>query len=358
MRFSPRGGILSVLALTGLFPFASGCSFDISRERTNAPLNQRAYRRLEVDKTTLGEALDALGAPHKLEYKAGREEDYLWYLHRDSSRFGVRIESPVAFFGYRHTFVEVDVDAEDTSSMGLVFDREGILRLKNLRLAPAYAGSDDGQEQSPQPWAIYLLPRYGWSPLSYGDAGEKNFRDLYDQGQLVGGDIGIMPAPYFMLLAGGNFQRYDGDSFRSGGRTISVEDLRLYQAEIGGRFQVPPRFFARLGDANKLKELFYSEDTRLHQGVFITFQWTFGVTFNEDVGADIDGVPSGTYFDKSIGLSSTIGIGGEYRWQRLGVHAGLEYQIIDGFKGGNAPIDTGAGDFHSVLITAGMSLTF
>jgi len=352
------GGVPSASVFLSALALVSGCSFDISRQRANVPLNQAAYRRLEVDKSTLGETLETLGAPDKVEYKAGREEQYLWYLHRDATRFGVRIESPVAVFGYNHTFAEIDINAEDTSSMGLVFDREGILREKNLRMAPAYAGMEEEDKQPPQPWAVYLLPRYGWSPAIYGDAGEGNYGELYKQGHLIGGEIGIMPAPYFMLLFGGNFQRYDGDPFRTGAQTISVEDLRLYQAEIGGRFQVPPRFFVSFWDSNELKKLFYSEDSRLHQGVFITFSWTLGVAYNEDVGVDIDGVPSGTYFENSIGLSTTIGMGAEYRWRRLGVQAGFEYEIVDGFKGGNAPIDTDAGDFRSVMFTGGISLRF
>ncbi|MGH2627951.1 MAG: hypothetical protein ACRDHY_15030 [Anaerolineales bacterium] len=335
---------LLLAALGGL-----GCNLDITRVRANAPLDQEAYKQLVVDRATMAEALAGLGAPDKLEHKGGL--DYHWYLHLDATRIGLRFESPVSIFGYRHTFVEMDVDAEDTSAMRLVFDQGGLLRQKSLRLAPAFAAPE---AKSPE-WKLYLLPRYGLSPMTFGDAGEEPFGELYSHGHLFGGYVGVLPAPYFMLLFGGNFQTYQGKSFRSSGFRISVDDLDLYQFEAGGRFQVPPEFFVSFWDIQKLKALFYTDDLSRHRGFLTYFQWTLGATVNGEVGAAIDGVPSGSYFDRSVRFSSTLGVGVEYRWPKLGFFGGLDYQSINPFEEGDAPLDNDAGGFQSFIFTAGVS---
>lgn len=324
----------------------------MTRSRVNKPLDQEAYKRLEVERTTLGEALEALGAPDKIESKS--EKDYLWYLHQDATRVGFRIQSPVSFFGYQHTFAELDADAEDTSAMRLVFEKDGTLIQKSLRLAPAFSGPEIEKPR----WGLYLMPRYGLSPIVFGDGGEEDYGELFSNGQLFGGYLGLLPVPYFMAIVGGNFQDYDGGSFKAGGARVSLEDLHLYQFEVGGRFSVPPEFFVSFWSLEKLKELFYSNDVERHRGLLFYFQWTLGGTFNEEVGARLDGVPSGSYFDKSLGFSNTVGTGIEVHLRRLGIFAGMDYQVIGAFDGGSAPLDTDAGGFQSIIFTAGLSLRF
>jgi hypothetical protein len=331
---------------------AAGCNLDITRTRVNVPLDQEAYRRLEVGRTTLDAALKALGAPDKVETKP--EKDYLWWIHQDTSRVGVRLSSPTSVFGYRHTFAEVDVNAEDTSAMRLVFDRNGLLEDKSLRLSLAYRE----EEAEKTRWSFFLMPRFAYSLLAFGDGGEKGYGSLFPTGQLYGGHLGILPAPYFTLLLGGNFQTYEGDSFWAGSHRAALDDLRLYQVEAGGRFSVPPAFFVSFWDIDKLKALFYSDDMRRRRGLLFYFQWTVGATYNEEVGASIDGVPRGTYFDRGVGLSSTMGTGIEYNWSRLGAYAGIDYQVIDTFETGNAPLDTDAGGFQNLMATAGLSVRF
>jgi len=249
----------------------------------------------------------------------------------------------------------VDLNDIDTNAMRLVFDTgQYVLQDKSLRLAPAFARPDP----TPQEWGFEIIPRYGFSPLLVGDAGQEKYSDLFSYGQLFGGYLGAFPVPYFMLLAGGNFQEYQGDHFTSRGLSVSVEDLHLYQFEVGGRFELPKEFFEGLADFDKLKRLFSTNDLSRHQGFFTYFQWTLGGTYNEEVFAEIQGAPSGTYFEKSFGLSNSVGIGVEYLWKRLGVTGGVEYQTISAFDEGNAPLDTDAKGLGSVVLTAGLCWRF
>jgi hypothetical protein len=332
---------------------AAGCSLSVTRTRVNVPLDRETFKALEPGKTTQGEALATLGAPDKIE--AHPDKDYLWWLHRDTSSVGLSIESPVSFVGYRHRMVELDVNALDTSAMRLTFDHaNGTLVDKSLRLSPAY----EERETAKPGWEFFAIPRYGLIPYSFGDAGEKSYTDLFGLGQLFGGYVGALPTPYFMFILGGNYQTYDGRTFHTDGHRVDMEDLHLYQLEAGGRFRLPPKFFVSFWDIDKLKELFYTEDRSRGAGFLIYFQWTVGGTVNEEVGAHIDGANAGSYFDKSIGLSTTIGTGVEYSWKHLGFQAGIDYQVVAAPKGGDAPLDTSAADLQNLVLTAGVMYRF
>jgi len=331
---------------------AAGCSLEISRTRINVPLDQEAFQELEVGRTTRSDALKKLGAPDLLEYKG--ERDHLWYLHKDDTQVGLRFRSPISLFGYRHTFARLNVDAEDTSAMRLIFTNDGVLEKKSLRMAAAYSTP----EITTPGWRIYLMPRYGYAPLDFGDGGQEDYGDLFSSGHLFGGYLGILPNPYFMILLGGNYQLHNGSSLSTGGVHLEMGDLRMYQLEVGGRFQVPPRFFVSFWDIDKLKELFYTDDLSRYEGLRFIFQWTLGGTINEDVGVKIDGVPGGTYFDKSVAFSTTIGVGLEYRWRRLGIFGTADYQLIGPFRGGTAPLNTDAGDYQSLIVGGGLSFRF
>jgi len=338
--------------LAAAFSIILGCSLDISRVRNNVPLDREAYGRLEQGRTTLSEVLATLGAPHQLEHKS--DLDYFWYLHQDSTNAGIRFQSPISFFGYRQTFARLQVDAVDTSSMRLVFGPDGRLQHKSLRLAPGF--TEPGAERPG--WAFYLLPRYGFSPYLFGDGGEESYGDLFSHGQVFGGYLGALPAPYFMLLLGVNYQDFEGDAFSLGPSRVKMEDLHFYQIEIGGRLHVKPEIFTSFFDVEKLRALLYSDDIAQHRGTFLTFQWTVGGVFNEEVGAAIDGIPSGSYFENAVGFSTTVGLGAEYRWTRLGIHGGIDYQNVNGFESGDAPLDTSGGNFNNFTFNIGASLKF
>ncbi|MBI4585634.1 MAG: hypothetical protein HY717_16605 [Planctomycetes bacterium] len=331
----------------------AGCHVDLTRLRSGNPLDVKAFESLEEGKTALGEALERLGAPDKVEWKNGK--DYVWYLHEDFMRAGIRFQFPIAIFGYRHEFAEVEGTSDDTNSIALVFNENGLLQQKSLRLSEAYIRLAEDEEEG---WAFYLIPQYWYSPYLLGDAGEVDFRDLFKPGHAGGLDLGFMPAPFFMILVGGNYQQYPGDRFTSRGRRVEVEDLKLWQVELGGRLQVPPDFFTKFWNLEEVKMLLYSANVRRHQGPFVYIKWMISGTQNYDVGAKFGGQRAGTYFDKDFRMSDALGAGFEYRIGHFGVHVEALYQNIDAFNEGGADLDTDAGNFQSILFGGGMSFSF
>ena len=342
--------------LAGALAFGSmpGCAIDITREQVNVPLDQEAFQRLELGKTAIADGLRELGAPDKVKRAPTFEEH--WYLHRDTSRVGVRLESPISLFGYQHTIAELDVNDEDNSAIHLIYDAQGTLQDKSLRLAPAF--QNGGNRTKPE-MAYGLVPRYAFSPLLLGDGGERDWGDLFSHGHLFGADFGILPTPYFMLLVGGNWQTFEGRAFNTAAGRVALDDMNAYEFHLGGRFQVPPEFFAVIFDIDRLKKLFYTNDMARHRGFLVYFEWTFGGVWNEEVETTIAGVPSGTYFEESLNLTNTIGIGVEWRWDHVGLWGGIDYATTGAPKDGNAPLDTKADNgLSSIGVTGGLSVRF
>lgn len=327
------------------------------------PLDIEGYESLEEGKTTLADTLDELGAPEKLEWKNGK--DYIWYLHKDFTRLGVRFQAPISVFGYRHTFAELEGNSDETNSMALVFDEDGVLRQKSLRLSNTYLALEEKTKVQDSRkldfrWPIYLIPTYGYSPLFAGDGGEEDYRDLFKDGHLMGMHVGILPTPFFMILVGGNYQTYNGDRFNNNGQKVSLDELELYQFEVGGRLQFPPEFFVKFWDFEEVKALLHTSDFQQHQGPFFYIKWTLGGTYNDSIKIKIDNAPAGTYFHHSLRLSSTIGGGIEYIRGPFGVHVEVSYQTIGAFKkGSNRSLDSDdAEDFHNILIGGGFNFHF
>lgn len=355
-RFTRSSGLAGCTALASLALLVS-CHVDVSRVRNGVPLNLEAYESLEEGKSSLDDALERLGAPDRV--LARDDRNFLQYFHQDFVRVGVRFQSPLSIFGYRHTIADLEGNSDDTNSLALVFDDRGVLRQKSLRLSHAYARLAEEEEETG--WAVYLLPEYAYSPVYLGDGGEEDFNDLFRDGHKFGVHVGILPAPFFMILAGGNYQRHRGDRFDERRRRISLDDLELWQLEVGGRLQFPPEFFTLFWNFDEVRALLYSDDVRRHQGPFFYLKWALSGTYNEDLDVDVDGASAGTYFDRSLRASSTLGAGFEYVRDRFGVHVEVLYQTIGAFEDGDvegASVDTDAGDFQNIFIGGGLSFRF
>lgn len=361
----------SLVLLTAAVFTADGCAVDVSRSRNGTPIDIDAYESLETGKSTLHETLGLLGAPDRLEFKS--DDDYLWYLHRDTSHLGLRLQSPLPLLGYRHTVAELTTNAAETDTVTLVFDDDNVLSQKSIRLSQSQQELRETEEID---WEYFLIPTFGHSLQNFGDAGEVDFDELFDDGNVFGLQFGVMPVPFFMFLIGANYQVYNANTFRTvfdegqpdeddegdpdATSKISVEDLELFQVEIGGRVQFPPAFFAKFWKLDELKMLFYSPDVRNHQGSFFYVKWALSGTYVPEVDVEVDGVEAGTYFDESYVLASTIGGGLEYAYGPFGAYLELLYQIIRPFDEGNVGggIDTEASDFSNLLLSGGLNFRF
>jgi hypothetical protein len=350
----PRRRRATVLALA-LAAATGACHVDISRVRDGQPLDLPAYEALAEGRSTLAEALARLGAPDKLEAKGGK--DYLWYLHRDFTRVGVRFQSPLDIFGVRPTVADVEGSSDETDAMALVFDEKGLLEGKRLRLSESSRKALEAPAGAPP--FVQLVPRYGYNAFYLGDGGEEDFEELFQHGHLAGFDVGLRLAAFFQVQIGGSYQIHDGDDFRDRGLTVSLDDLEIYQAEIGGRLFVPPEFLNSFWRLDEVRELFERPDVRAHQGAFFYLEWSVGAAYSESVKVDIDGAPRGTYFDHSLGMSSSLGWGFEYIQGRFGFHLQLVYYSIDAFEEGTVRVlDNDADEFQGVWIGGGASASF
>lgn len=341
---------LAVIAL-----LASGCHLDLTRIQRGTPLNIEAYEKLETSKSTLTEALQELGAPDRVEWKTGK--DYIWYYHEDTTRLGIRfrIPDPAMNLGISYSPVEIDGSSETTNQIALVFDESHVLERKSLRLSDSYSRF---AEEDPG-WSIYLQPRGGVSPYFFGDGGEKNWDDLFSHGAYAGLELGLLPAPFFTLLIGVTYHTYPGEDFTTRGLEVSMDDLELYQAEIGGRLNFPFEFFTKFWDFEQVKSLFYSSDVRRYEGAVVFFKWTLGVNYNEEVRATIDGQDGGVYFDQTLALSTSIGGGFEYRWNAFGLFLEALWHTADPFEDNDgSTLDTDADGLSNILVGGGLSFRF
>ncbi len=341
-------GLLLGLALAA----SLGCHVDVSRVRRGTPLDLQAFERLQSGRSTLDDALAALGAPDRLEWKNGK--DYLWYLHEDVTRVGIRLQSPVSVFGYRHTFAQLEGDREETDQIELVFDERSVLERKSLRLAPGGGEPVEGAR-----WRVSITPRYAYSPVLFGDGGEEPFADLFEYGQLFGLEIGVEPTSYLNLSLRGNYQVYEGDEFRDGARVVGLDDLELYQVTLGGRLIFPARALGSLWKLDELKDLFREPDVVARRGLFLSIDWSLGATYADSVPVSFDGQPAAaTYFDHSLSFTSTVGAGIEYSLDAIAIRADFAYQTIDAFDEGSADLDTDNDGLSNFLFGGSVSLRF
>ena len=346
---------LCLVLYLGVLVTVAGCRIEVIRFRESDPLNVEEYEKLQEDKSTLSDSLEKLGAPDEVEYKAGSEEDYLWYLYGDSLNTGLRFLFPPFRAGlYQHTFLRLSAQSEEVNAIELVFDKEGLLKKKRLRLTDAYQKKIEGASD----WKLHINPYAGRSFQLVGDAGETEFDKAFENGFRTGLSLGLQPVPVFTLLIGGNYQEYQGSTAFENGRRLNFDDLSLYQFEIGIKLSVPISLLVTFPDYETVKKALFEEDLDKPQGFRLYVQGTTGVTYNERVQVKINGAPAGNFYDSAWGFSSVVEGGVEYDWQWGAAYAGLQYQGVDPFDEGNTALDSEGGAFQAILITGGVTLKF
>lgn len=345
---------LHLLCLALLAVAAQGCNIDIIRSRAGNPLRRQQYERLEPQKSTRGEALDILGAPEKLEWKNGK--DYFWYLYKDELDSGVRFQFPPfrTAFGYQHTLLRLNEAAEDTNAIELVFNEEGILERKSIRLPDTY----DTNVLEGGGWKLHAAAHLDYSAVLFGDGGVASYSKLFEPGFRTGLSCGWQPVPVLTLLGRGSYQNHAGGSFRKGGRDIDIGDLHLYGAEVGVRLGAPIELLWSFTNYDKVRRMMIESDMNQASGIRIYLEGMTGIMLNSNVTAKVDGVRAGKLYDNDYQFSGTIEAGLEYGWSWGTAHIGASYQSIDGFNEGNTNLDDSAGTFQAILVGGGLSFRF
>ncbi len=340
----------------GLLALLCGCSMNVFRIRKETVDPQEKYDELVVGETRLGDALQRLGAPNRLEWKNG--DDYLWYENVDEVDVGIAFRLPTPIFGYRHTFLRLSDAQEEVNSLQLVFDEDGLLQLKRLRIADAYE-DDEPDDPSGSSWKLHLRPRAGYSFMLIGDGGEENYNDLFDNGYRTGFDIGVQPFPIVTLLLGGSYQQHDGETLNIGGSSVSFDDLEVFDFQLGVRISVPFRIFsAFMGDFQEVKRIVFDDNLDRDGGFRFYIQGTTGGSFNNDVEVEINGASAGDFYDDAFVSSSTAEAGVEYGWGWGTASVGVTYQTIEAFEEGDSPLDGDGDGLQTVMITGGLGLRF
>ncbi len=351
-----KRGIRERLVGLGLVALLCGCSVNVFRVRKETLAPQEKYDELVVGETRLEHTLEKLGAPSRLEWKSG--EDYLWYDSLDDITVGLAFRIPTPIFGYRHTFLRLLDAQEEVNSLQLVFDEDGVLRYKRLRMADVYEGDEPDAAGGPK-WKLHLRPRAGYSFLLIGDGGEENYDDLFDNGYRTGVDIGIQPFPIATFLIGTSYQRHDGETLRIGGSRARFDDLEVFDFQVGVRVSVPFRIFsAFMGDFQEVKRIVLDDNLDRPGGLRLYVQGTTGGAFNNDVEVKIDGANAGDFYDDDFVLSSTAEAGIEYDWAWGNAYAGVTYQSMDAFEEGDSPLDGDGDGLQAVMVTGGLGLSF
>lgn len=372
----PLSHILAPCLALGFLLITAGCRIDILRIRAGTPLKKDEFEKLEVKKTTRSEALDALGAPEKVEWKNG--DDYFWYLYADTVDTGIRFQFPPfrSVFGYQHNFLRLDENADEVNAIQLVFDQHGVLKQKSLRLSEAYRAPPE----HPSGWKIHLMPNVEYSAILGGDAGIKAYDRLFKDGYRAGLDVAFQPLPVFSLIASGSYQEHQGDHFPSPGKfpgipavpvpgvpgipavakgdRLSFDDLKLYQLEIGIRLSAPISILSSFTDFEEVKKVLFEEDLNKLKGFRIYVQATTGGAINSRVPVKSKEIPIGNYFDRRFRFSTNIGMGIEYVGRYGSIYSGLAYQSIEAFDQGNTTLHDNAEGFATVLLVAGASVSF
>lgn len=338
-----------------LLPAVTGCRVDVTRVRAGNPLSTEEYEKLEVGKTTRGETLQRLGAPEKVEWKNG--DDYFWYLYSDTLDTAVRFQFPPfrSVFGYQHNILRLSEDSTEVNALQLVFDEDEILQHKSLRLSEAYG---PGPAESSRKWRMALIPYVEHSFLLLGDAGIRDYADLFENGFRAGLDIGYQPVPVLRVFVGANYQEYQGDTEATTGGALAFDDLHLYQFYLGVRVSLPLALFLSLGDFESVKRVLFDEDPEGARGLRLYVQGFTGGTLNDEVPVKTNGVPSGNFYDRDVGFSGGLGGGIEYSWGWGAAYAGIQYESTDAFNEGNSPLDDEGSAFEALLVGGGLSFQF
>lgn len=330
-----RGVFCGALAASIALIALSGCRLSIGRVRSSRPLDVDSYERFAEGVTRREEVLRSLGAPDRVRWENGQAR--LTWEHIDATLLQARVQLPLSFFGYRHDLFRYFHNREHANVMDLVFDEDHVLQEKSLRLPDAYRF----EEPEGRKWRIHLAPRLEHSVLLIGDADFRDYADLFENGPLVGLDLGLQPVAPLTLQIGGRASQHDGKSFLSStGERISVEELDLYILEASVRLQVPLRIFASAESLQNAWTLVLRRDPAEHDGWICFIEAGLGVVYNEDVPVRVDGAPSGDLFDDGIGFTNSVAAGLEYSWSNLSLRGGVVYRRADGFDGDGGPIDS------------------
>ncbi len=332
--------------------FIAGCRIDVLRVRTGTPIAQKEFDELKTGETTLEESLEKLGAPDRVDIEPG--DDFLWYEYGDRLDVGIRFRLPTPIPFYQHNFVRLNEISQDLNAIQLIFDDDGVLKEKSVRVSPAYSdGASTGRG-----WKLHVIPRFSHSVLTLGDAGVDDYDELFDDGFRAGLDLGFQPVPVLKLLVGGSFQEHQGRTRILGGNRVAFDDLQMVDVHAGVRMAAPVQVFTAFTDFDYVKRLLFDEKLNQPQGFRIYLEGTTGATFSFNTPVAINGVRAGNFYDNSVQTSSTVGLGFEYGWNWGLVYLGGSYQTIDAFDEGSSPIDDDAGGWQAIFVTGGLDLRF
>lgn len=351
---SSTGTFVRLAGWVGLLLLSAGCHVDVVRYRLDEPVSREAYEKLEVGSTSLCEAVSELGAPQKVEWKNG--DDYLWYLYGDRLSVGLRFRFPPfrSIAGYQHTFLRLSQATEDLDAIQLVFDEEGILRQKSIRLSawseqPEYPG---------RRWRLVVSASAERSALLFGDGGFADYDDIFEPGWCAQGELGYRPVPIVAIVVSGTYRRHGGESLREGADVVKVEDLELYGLEAGFRFALPLRIFLELGDFRRLQRTLLETDPERFGSLRLYLRTTTGATLSDDLPVSVNGAAAGRWYRRSFVLSSSAGAGIEYGWSWGAAFAGVTYRRTGAFRGGDSPLKDDGEAFEALLFGGGLSIAF
>ena len=339
---------LPVIGLIAL----SGCRIDILRVRSGEPLDPAVMDKLTVKETTLVDTLEMLGAPDKVEWKSG--ENYLWYQHADFFDAGLRYRLPVLGL-YQHTFLRVGDDAEQLNQLQLVFDEENRLSQKSIQLADEYAVSDSEDDGK---WVLRLAAHGEYATQLAGDGGVDDFDDLFDGGYRAGLEVGFRPVPVLTVFFDGSFHEYRGDDVFVGDVRWNIDDLQLYQFEVGVRLTAPLKLFSHIDDSRVLRRILFDEDIRNLRGTHVYIQGSTGVTLSNNVPVTRNGERNGTLYDNEALFSGSVGAGIEYTSSWGVASVGFTFFNTDPLNEGSSPLDGDTEGFSSVLVGGSLGLRF
>ena len=330
-------GVAAVMLITLV-----GCRFEIARVRRGQPIDHATFETLEPGSTSRGEALGALGAPDDVQYESGKSR--LGWEYVDETFFGARTQVPLALFGYRHDLLRYFQDRDAVHRMELLFDDDGVLEQKSIRL-PEEQREDDTDHGAR--W--HLVPRIEHSFLIVGDADVADYEDLFDHGTAVGLELGYQPVAPLTVSLGGRYQHYPGRGITgASGTRFEFDDLELFTTEGTLRVQLPLRVFASRENFSRIWDLFLGDDPATHDGWLYFIEAGLGITVNGHVPLWIDGARSGSLFSAGPVVSSVATSGIEYSARRVSVRAGLVYRSTDGFDQGDSRFDVDPGAFQTL----------
>ena len=139
VRAAARRGALALGLCLALSSLSSCLRVEWTRYRANEEPAPERVGKLAIDRSTLQNALDSLGAPN---FVFGAESDQVWlvWVWRDESKWGVAISYElVDFVSASFEFSEID---EETMGYALLFDEERTLReLRRGRLSKILDGA-------------------------------------------------------------------------------------------------------------------------------------------------------------------------------------------------------------------------